>query len=134
MTYTPKDIETTARTVYGEARGESFEGKIAVAWVIRNRADTKYRGDSCETVCLKPWQFSCWNPTDPNKAKIEAVDIENESFRQCLLAVAVVLGGLAPDPTDGSRHYHVAGLDVNWAEGQTPAGKIGNHLFYKGIA
>ena len=32
------DMDVAARTVYGEARGEPDEGKIAVAWVIRTRA------------------------------------------------------------------------------------------------
>ncbi len=34
---TPDDLITAARTVYGEARGESWEGKLAVACVIVNR-------------------------------------------------------------------------------------------------
>ena len=31
------DMETFARTIWGEARGESEEGQAAVAWVMRNR-------------------------------------------------------------------------------------------------
>ena len=31
------DLDALTRVVYGEARGESDEGKIAVAWVVKNR-------------------------------------------------------------------------------------------------
>lgn len=67
MTLTAGDIDILARTIYGEARGEPWEGKIAVAWVVRNRAERGgWWGDTIREVCLKPWQFSCWNETDPN--------------------------------------------------------------------
>jgi len=133
MIYTPKDLEVTAKTVYGEARGEPEGGKVAVAWVIRNRAETQYRGGTPEEVCLRPAQFSCWNPGDPNLPKLKYLNTQSEGFRQCLLAVAMVFADLVDDPTNGSRHYHVAGLNVNWAEGEEPEIKIGNHVFYKGI-
>jgi spore germination cell wall hydrolase CwlJ-like protein len=38
MTATVRDRDILARTLYGEARGESFAGQIAVAWTIRNHA------------------------------------------------------------------------------------------------
>ncbi|EIK59473.1 hypothetical protein PflSS101_1174 [Pseudomonas lactis] len=34
---TEKDRGILARTLRGESRGEGIEGKIAVAWIIRNR-------------------------------------------------------------------------------------------------
>ena len=65
------DIDTLARTIYGEARGESRQGKIAVACVILNRVKRKkmcgwreingYKVATVAATCLKPWQFSCWN-------------------------------------------------------------------------
>jgi len=134
MMFTAEDLVTTAKTVYGEARGEPEGGRVAVAWVIRNRAETGYRGDKPADVCMKPFQFSCWNANDPNLSKLKYLNTQSEGFRQCLLAVAMVFADLVPDPTNGSRHYHVAGLSVNWAEGKEPEVKIGNHLFYKGIA
>ena len=54
-------------TLWGECRGESFEGKTWVAAVIWNRAnDHLKRGkandirDAIGQVCLAPHQFSCW--------------------------------------------------------------------------
>lgn len=128
------DIEAVSRTVYGEARGEPFAGKLAVAWVIKNRASKGgWWGSTPSTVCLKPYQFSCWNANDPNRRKIESVKPDNEGFRQSVLAAALVLGDMEPDPTDGATHYHVADLDPKWAAGKEPVKKIGNHVFYKDI-
>ena len=133
--FSVSDIETAARTVYGEARGETEAGKIAVAWVILNRANKGgWWGNNVNTVCVFPWQFSCWNKNDPNRAKIQKVGLDDESLRQCLLAVASVFSGLAPDPTDGSTHYHAAGVNPAWAVDHTPAAIIGAHVFYNTVS
>lgn len=70
MTVTDKDRDILARTLWGEARGEGLAGQIAVAWTIRNRVnDLKtgpWRGEGYSGVCQKPYQFSCWNRTEPN--------------------------------------------------------------------
>lgn len=56
----PDDVDIIARTIMGEARGESGQGKAAVGHVIVNRtkADKWYSGTIFE-VCRKPFQFSC---------------------------------------------------------------------------
>ena len=67
---TDKDRDILTRTLWGEARGESLAGQIAVAWTIRNRVnDGKAKsgwGEGYACVCLKPYQFSCWNKNAPN--------------------------------------------------------------------
>ena len=72
MTVTEKDRDILARTLWGEARGESLAGQIAVAWTIRNRVkdgkDKSWWGEGYASVCQKPYQFSCWNRNDPNFA------------------------------------------------------------------
>ncbi|HSO43463.1 MAG TPA: cell wall hydrolase, partial [Rhodospirillales bacterium] len=50
-----------AATIWGEARGESEEGKLAVASVIANRATRPgWWGRDIRSVCLATAQFSCW--------------------------------------------------------------------------
>jgi N-acetylmuramoyl-L-alanine amidase len=55
--------ETAARiisyTLYAEARGEPFKGKMAVAAVIQTRA--RRSNTPLTEICLKGQQFSCWN-------------------------------------------------------------------------
>ncbi|MEK9724321.1 MAG: cell wall hydrolase, partial [Rhodospirillaceae bacterium] len=106
------DEETVARTVWGEARGEPFNGKIAIAWVIRNRVELDLHGDEkpdwwgegYEAVCLKPWQFSCWNANDPNREKLLAVTDADAMYRDSLDAARLVIAGKVDDPTGGATH------------------------------
>ena len=50
-----------ARCIYSETK-QPDEQKL-VAWVIRNRVETRYRGqDTYDGVVLDPYQFSAFNP------------------------------------------------------------------------
>lgn len=132
--FTSEDIDIMARTIWGEARGEILEGKVAVALVIRNRAEKGgWWGDSITKVCLKPWQFSAWNQNDPNREKLLQVTIEDDDFKKCLYATALVLGHIVPDFTQGSTHYHTLKISPKWKEGKTEVITIGNHAFYNDI-
>jgi len=133
------DLEIFVRTVFGEARGEPWRGKIAVAWVIRNRAELDlgrdnrpdWWGEGIAGVCLKPWQFSCWNAKDPMRPKIEAAN--SLKLTDCLRACFAVLTDEEPDPTHGSTHYFADYLNPipKWAEGRTPTTVIGRHIFHR---
>src|SRR5262245_20911607 len=91
LVMTSDDLDVMARPVWGEARGEPLDGKTAVAWVIKNRADHPgWWGHGIAGVCRQPWQFSCWNPDDPNRAKLIGVTARDEMFRDCLMVVAGV--------------------------------------------
>jgi N-acetylmuramoyl-L-alanine amidase len=137
------DIGTLARTLYGEARGEGFDGRVAVAWVVVNRVRTGRYGATVRDVCRKPRQFSCWNLDDPNLQRIERVTPEDSIFAECLGIAALVYaafrgrGGALPpvlkDPTLGSTHYCVSRLKPYWAQGKSPVCTIGNHKFFNDI-
>jgi hypothetical protein len=121
-----------ARTLWGEARGEGRAGLEAVAAVVRNRAARGgWWGATLEEVCLKPWQFSCWNANDPNKAKLETVTSADKVFRLCLEIEA----GLSTivDSTGSADSYFDRRMPVppKWAQGETPTATIGNHVFYR---
>ena len=81
-----RDTDILARTIYGEARGESISGQEAIASVILNRvAFAKRRGrywwgNTIAGVCLAPWQFSCWNENDLNRKIIERADDADIGF------------------------------------------------------
>lgn len=111
------DIETLARTIWGEARGELHAGMIAVGWVVRNRASDELERwpRTIEAACRQPRQFSCWNSRDPNSLAVRTVDVENAAFRQCLRAALEVLCGNI-DPTKGANHY----LTIALAESKPP--------------
>ena len=128
-----KHLDTAARTVWGEARGEDYNGKLAVASVIRNRVNNPgWWGHSLRGVCLKPYQFSCWNRDDPNSDRILAVDYTNRTLRECLRAVLEALDSPL-DITHGATHYLVSTLEPkpNWYSRGKEICRIGKHSFLK---
>lgn len=134
-----RDIDVLARTIYGEARGEPVRGKEAVAAVIMNRVRLAKRrsgywwGDDIQTVCQKPWQFSCWNDNDPNRKKLLVVTRDNAVFKTCLRVARRAVRGTLKDPTRGATHYHTLNVDPPWSSGRTPVVIIGRHQFYNDI-
>ncbi len=126
-------LEIMAKTAYGEARGEGQKGMEAVAHVILNRAlKPKRHGQSVASVCLKPWQFSCWNRGDSNRKKLlMLIDMDDEKFRESWLACLTAM--TSDDTTKGSDHYLVTGTNASWIEGRMAAITIGNHKFYNDI-
>ena len=146
MNLSHEDIDIVARTLYGETRGESWPGKIAVAWVIRNRVELsekrileegreKWWGRGYINVCLKPFQFSCWNENDPNRAKLQTVTLETEAiFRECYAAAALVLSGGIPDPTSRSFHYiNPKHARADWFVGKEHCFSTGKHIFFNNV-
>jgi N-acetylmuramoyl-L-alanine amidase len=137
------DIDILARTIWGEARGESFDGRLAVAWVAVNRLKRGRYGDTLAEVCLRPKQFSCWNEDDPNRPKMLGLKAEDPIFAECLGIAALVYaaskgrGGALPadlkDATLNSTHYCVSSLDPYWARGKTPTCSVGRHKFFNDI-
>ncbi len=140
--YTDRDVTTLAKTLSGEARGEPTAGKVAVAFVILNRADRRAfagdlagQGGAVEAVCLAPWQFSCWNESDPNRERL--LELEPEGYAGELEIARTALSGRTVDPTRGADSYHTleapAGADVwppKWAAVMPEKARIGGHVFY----
>lgn len=129
------DIDILTRTLYGEARGEPTQGKIAVAHVILNRVKANsWYGNTVKDVCLKPSQFSCWNPNDPNLPKIKAVTLDDAMFQHCMYAALAAGLGYVSDMTSGSCHYHSTKVRPKWAKNKQPVCQIGGHLFFNDIS
>lgn len=128
-------LDILARTLWGEARGEGRLGMECVANVILNRRKSGVRwwGETVIDICLKPWQFSCWNKNDVNRAKLLSVDCEDPQFMVAYDVADKALNGYLPDMTHGSDSYHDRRMNPypKWAEGIAPAATIKNHVFYR---
>lgn len=139
LLYTRFDWDVAGRTLYGEARGESMEGQIAIAWVIRNRVhEGGWWGNGIVDVCQKKLQFSCWNPGDPTRDTMLAVTLDSVVFRRCLAFVTLVFSGDCPDPTDRATNYFTIASPVwakiwppEWAARMKETRRIGAHVFYR---
>lgn len=128
------DVLVMAQTIWGEARGETNEGKYAIAHVIKNRFDSKkwFSADTLEGVCKKKWQFSCWNDGDPNKEKME--QLTHGDIKDFVDIANNVLNGHHDSNVGKSTHYYADYIkEPDWAEGKTPITKIGVHHFYEDI-
>lgn len=140
MTPTEKDRDILARTLWGEARGESLAGQIAVAWTIRNRVNDgkskSWWGEGYAGVCLAKWQFSCWNKNDPNYIYLSgAQPIPFREFAQAQIAADQVIAGKVPDPTGGATHYYATAMKKPpaWAAKARQTLKLGGHVFFKDV-
>lgn len=132
-------IDTLARTMWGEARGQGARGMQAVANVVMNRlkaaqgsaAKARQFGATVSEICKKPWQFSAWNANDPNLEKLLAVTTANADFRVALDLARQAVEGRLPDITGGADHYHANYVKPSWSVGATPVAVVGVHEFYK---
>jgi hypothetical protein len=61
-----EDVLWLARVIYSETK-RPHEQEL-VAWVVRNRVETAYRGkDTYRSTVLDPWQFSAFNANAPKR-------------------------------------------------------------------
>lgn len=145
--------QVLAITLYGEARGEQVEGRIAIASVIRNRVNTDLGGDQkpdwwgedYKGVCLAPWQFSCWTPKGGEQNYAEIMSVVRAAvngaaigpiMRECAWIAFGIIGGDIRDRVKGATHYYNPAAMVpknrvpDWAKGKTPVALVGSHLFF----
>ncbi len=126
------EVDTLARTIWGEARGEGSAGMQAVANVVLNRvAKAGWWGDCIIAVCQKPYQFSCWNRDDPNYVRLQRIESDDLHFATALRIARRAVYGVLDDITKGADHYHASGIYPLWTRGERPVSVIGNHIFYK---
>lgn len=129
------DIDTLARTIYGEARSGGKQLMSAVASTILNRvAKQTWYGLTISEVCKKSLQYSCWNENDPNCEVIENVTQSDSVFCDALAVASQAVAGNLKDITDNATHYYSTYIsEPSWADGKTPCAYIGNMVFYNNI-
>nr|WP_269839554.1 cell wall hydrolase [Paucibacter sp. M5-1]MCZ7881974.1 cell wall hydrolase [Paucibacter sp. M5-1] len=131
-----REVEVLARTLWGEARGEPQAGIEAVACVVLNRVRRQsYWGRSIAEVCLKPYQFSCWNQDDPNRRQLLSLSSSDPQYRRALEVAKAAVAGDLIDATQGATHYYSKRLrrPPVWALGHSACADIGLHLFFNKI-
>lgn len=119
-TYSNADVELLGKVISAEARGESYEGQVAVGAVILNRVAHPSFPDSISGVVYQNGAFSCVN--DSNWYQPVA-----ESAKK---AATDALNGW--DPTGGAIYYYNASKTTNGFMHSRPVlTVIGNHKFCK---
>lgn len=129
------DQEVIARTAWAEARGEGRDGMQAVINSLQNRVASgiHWWGSSLKSCALCPYQYSCWNSTDPNRPKLLSVNASDPQYAIALDLAAAALGGSLPDIVQHADSYFADTLSERpkWAEELEPVAQIGHHLFYR---
>jgi N-acetylmuramoyl-L-alanine amidase len=126
------DAELLARLIFGEARGESDIGKLAVAHVVFNRVkDGRRYGKNLREVIFRPWQFSCFNDNDPNLPKLAAEKISTYPIDKCRTIAGLALQNMTLDPTRCALLYHEESICPTWQKKAFLLCQIDHHLFYK---
>ena len=123
----PEQIDTEtlwlARCIYSETKRP--EEQELVAWVVRNRVETGYRGnDSYRGAVLDPYQFSAFNPGSRKRAFYTSLDAssQEDGWQRALLIAHQVRSAPAsqrPFPKS-TRHFFSErsmgdGRHPNWA-------------------
>lgn len=134
---TDNDADIMARTIWGEARNQGLLGMEAVASVIMNRLAVSnakggyWWGNNITDICMKLFQFSCWNPKDPNLEKLHNVDLNDKQFSSAIGIAHKAIEKQIPDMTGGATSYHTKTSYPKWSEDMVQTKIIGDHIFYK---
>ncbi len=129
-----------AATVAMEAEGESYRGKLGVAYVIINRSQKRVPFKSISDVVLDPYDFSAWNTKGGRQLALDT--IPTLVWQDSEKAAASAYYGIERDPTFGADHYLNVKLTRNlrgdgslptWLKSMKRTVKIGLHTFYKEV-
>lgn len=128
-----RQLACLARNIYYEAGGEPFEGKVAVAQVTINRANSgQFPGDICNVIYQKNkiyekviCQFS-WVCDRPSGLRPNNGPVWEESMA---VAKKVLLEGFRLPSLTNAMYFHADYINPGWKRKQVA--KIGRHIFYQ---
>ncbi|MBB6449015.1 N-acetylmuramoyl-L-alanine amidase [Geomicrobium halophilum] len=116
--YSDNDIQIMANAVHGEARGEPYEGKVAVAAVIINRTEDAEFPDTANEVIFEPRAFTA----------VADGQIYLEPDEESREAVLDAING--QDPSNGAIYYYnPVTATSEWIFSRDVHTEIGKHLF-----
>jgi len=128
-----KQLDCLARNIYYEAGYEPFEGKVAVAQVTINRAESgQFPSDICQVVYQKNivyekvlCQFSWYCETATLKKPMNGA-VYTESME---VAKKVLLEGFRLPSIKNALYFHGDYINPKW--NKEKVAKVGRHIFYK---
>lgn len=114
------DITLLARLVYGEARGETYQGQVGVAAVVLNRVSSSKFPNTVASVIYQKGAFSVVNDGQIN---LQPDDKAKKAARDALNGW---------DPSCGALYYfNPATAKDNWIWSRPMTITIGHHRFCK---
>ena len=121
----------TAITLWREARGQSYDCKVGVAFSIKNRIEKpSWWGNDWYSVITKKWQYS--SLTDPKDKQLTFwPKLDDPTFAECFEIVMKVSSNELPNPVPGADSYFDDSISrPPWATDKTFVKKIGRIEFH----
>lgn len=120
INYTEEEFNLLCRLIEAEAKGESYQGKIAVANVVINRVKDSRFPNTITNVIYAPRQFSpVSNGAIYNTPSEDSVNA----------ATAALYGEVQPEAKDAIYFWAKYIKKSNWIWTRQLTGIIGNHCF-----
>jgi len=123
------DDNLATANIWAEARGEPFDGKVAIGEVMRARMNKNYfsNGTLADTV-FRPYQFSALNNDNPWRWKMFTLDDSDAVVRECFRAWTI---SETTDLTKGALLYcNPRSAHPIWAKPEKLLAEIASHNFY----
>ncbi|GAB6136836.1 cell wall hydrolase [Halanaerobaculum tunisiense] len=119
--HTTDELKWLAKAVNGEARGEPYQGQVAVAAVILNRVASNQFPDTIYSVIHQKEQFS----------SVQDGQINLPPTSSAYQAAKEALSGV--DPSQGALYfYNPQTADfISWFQTKEVTARIGDHTFAK---
>ena len=118
--YSSSDVALLANIISAEARGEPFEGQVAVGAVVLNRVEHPSFPDTISGVVYQPGAFTAITDGQINEAVAESA---RKAAREALKGA---------DPSGGAIYYYNPDKTSNkWIRTRPVIKRIGAHLFCK---
>lgn len=131
MSWPEADKVFLALAIWREARGESYDARVAVGCSVRNRVQRpKWWGKTYLEVIFKKWQYS--SLTDPKDRQLTTWPVfPDKSFDTALKIADDVIHDRVAHPMPGADSYYDSSIDPpKWATPEKFVGKIGKLSFY----
>lgn len=139
QTISAEDKECLAKNIYFEARSETIEGQVAVAWVTLNRMESSRFPD---TLCGVVYQARTDSNGNPRRHQCQfswfcdgkSDRIRNQrEWEDVLLITEVVLLDWArakESPVQNATYYHADYVSPYWADDYVRIAQVDSHIFY----
>ncbi len=116
--YTERELQLLANAVYGEARGEPYEGQVAVAAVILNRLESPEFPNTISGIIFQPLAFTA----------VADGQIWLEPNQRAKEAVIDAMNGW--DPSENALYYfNPKTATSKWIWSRPQIKQIGEHIF-----
>jgi spore germination cell wall hydrolase CwlJ-like protein len=116
--------ECLAGAVFFEARSESFEGQLAVADVILNRADSGRFPTSVCGVVRQPGQFSF-----VRGGRMPAINRDSRDWREAVAIARIAENDRWDSAAPDALFFHATHVSPRWKLRRVAT--VGNHIFYR---